>query len=131
MHEIEYLSFKEPYSEKLLKFFIESSFCLSYLVENKDDIIGFAIGLLKIDKRGHVVSIAVHPAYRNLGYGQILLNKLIESFKKYDIKRINLEVRVSNEHAINLYKKFNFKIVRIKKQYYTDGEDAYLMELNL
>ena len=40
---------------------------------------------------------------------------------------ITLEVRVSNEPAINLYKKRGFSTVCVKKGYYKDGEDAYYM----
>ena len=40
---------------------------------------------------------------------------------------VNLEVRVSNVKAIALYQKFGFKNVAVRKRYYSNGEDAYLM----
>jgi ribosomal-protein-alanine acetyltransferase len=41
---------------------------------------------------------------------------------------MSLEVRVSNEVAINLYKGHGFEIVGVRKQYYQDNkEDAYIM----
>ena len=44
------------------------------------------------------------------------------------IKYVTLEVRVSNEAAINLYKKYNFKSLGVRKGYYqNNGEDALIM----
>ena len=47
--------------------------------------------------------------------------------KNYIIKNVNLEVRVSNVKAIALYQKFGFKNVAVRKDTYSNGEDAYLM----
>ncbi len=52
----------------------------------------------------------------------------MEVTKHLGYRNINLEVRISNQKAINLYKKYGFKIVTIRKNYYQDNhEDAYLM----
>ncbi|MHA1311204.1 MAG: ribosomal protein S18-alanine N-acetyltransferase [Candidatus Helarchaeota archaeon] len=128
---IEDICFKEPYSTRILEFFIKNNFYPSVLIENRETIVGYAIGLLKFNNYAHVVSIAVHPNYRNLGNGSKLLKSLIEIFKKNNKSRVQLEVRVSNEPAIKLYKKFNFKIIGIKKEYYINKENAYFMELKL
>jgi ribosomal-protein-alanine N-acetyltransferase len=45
----------------------------------------------------------------------------------YGAEAVYLEVRVSNKEAISLYKKLGFEEVRIVKEYYRDGEDAYVM----
>ena len=44
-----------------------------------------------------------------------------------NIEQIILEVNTENEAAINLYKKFNFRIIHTRKKYYQTG-DAYIME---
>jgi len=83
-------------------------------------------------KRGHVVSIAVLPGYRRRGIGTKLLKEAIRALKEdYNCKDVYLEVRVSNYEAIRLYEKLGFKISEVKKGYYKDGEDAYVMTLNL
>ncbi|MBD3230845.1 MAG: GNAT family N-acetyltransferase, partial [Candidatus Lokiarchaeota archaeon] len=79
----------------------------------------------------HISSIAVLPKYRNLGYGEKLLDRLLKLFREHNKIIIRLEVRVSNEKAIKLYKKFGFKISKVKKHYYSNNEDAYLMKLKL
>ena len=47
------------------------------------------------------------------------------------MRKVRLEVRVSNKAAINLYKKHGFKIVYAIKNFYLNGEDAYVMMKNL
>ncbi|MCE4618910.1 MAG: GNAT family N-acetyltransferase [Desulfurococcales archaeon] len=83
-------------------------------------------------KAGHLVSIAVLKEYRGRGIGSALLSETIEVMKTvYKVESLFLEVRVSNTPAINLYKKFGFKIVRRIPYYYRDGEDAYVMVIRL
>jgi len=79
-------------------------------------------------KKGHVVSIAVLEQYRNKGIGKALLQASLKAMKEiYGAEEVYLEVRVSNEPAIHLYRKLGFKEVKVLKHYYADGEDAYLM----
>jgi len=79
-------------------------------------------------KKGHVVSIAVLEGYRNRGIGTALLQASLKAMKEvYGAEEAYLEVRVSNQPAIHLYRKLGFKEVKVLKHYYADGEDAYLM----
>ena len=81
---------------------------------------------------GHLISIAVLEEYRGRGIGSALLQHTIDAMKNvYKVVSIYLEVRVSNIGAIRLYEKFGFKKARIVREYYRDGEDAYVMVLKL
>ncbi len=94
----------------------------------------YGIGHVKrgILKQGHVVSIAVLPEFRRRGIATALMLKAMEIMKeKYGVGEVYLEVRVSNEPAIRLYEKLNFKKVKVLRGYYLDGEDAYLMAREL
>lgn len=71
-----------------------------------------------------LLSVFVDNKYRLKHIGSSLLENLIN---EYPDKTITLEVEENNESAIALYKKFNFKIVNTRKNYYKDG-DAYLMK---
>jgi len=82
-------------------------------------------------EKGHIISIAVLPHARRKGIGEALLRRAVESVKKRGVKEVYLEVRVSNTPAINLYHKLGFKIARRVPKYYADGEDAYVMSLQL
>ena len=87
---------------------------------------------LKWVKKGHLVSIAVLEEYRRFKLGSFLLKKGLESMKNdYGAKEAILEVRLSNFAAIEMYKKFNFKVAKTYSGYYKDGEDAYLMAIPL
>ncbi|MEM1764016.1 MAG: GNAT family N-acetyltransferase, partial [Candidatus Jordarchaeales archaeon] len=61
------------------------------------------------------------------GIGRMLLERGLQAMRKYGAEEAVLEVRVSNEPAISLYKKIGFVVVKTIKGYYHDGEDAYLM----
>ena len=82
-------------------------------------------------KKGHVVSIAVLPQHRRKGIAQAVINRALEGMKYYKAKQCFLEVRVTNEAAISLYKKLGFEITRTINGYYSDGEDAYVMTKKL
>ena len=64
---------------------------------------------------------------RNNGIGTKLLAHLMSLAVNYRVINITLEVRVSNDVAIGLYKKFGFREVALRKYYYGD-EDGILME---
>jgi ribosomal-protein-alanine N-acetyltransferase len=85
-----------------------------------------------IVKKGHIVSIAVEQHYRKMGIGSALLRESMKAMKEnYKVEEVYLEVRVSNEVAINMYRKNGYKEVKLLKGYYADGEDAYLMACQL
>ncbi len=80
---------------------------------------------------GKIISFAVRKEYRRMGIGKLLLRSAIERLKSRGKKKITLEVRVSNVYAQSLYKKFGFQIIDVIPNYYSDGEDAYLMALHI
>ncbi|MDR0471782.1 MAG: GNAT family N-acetyltransferase [Nitrososphaerota archaeon] len=82
-------------------------------------------------RKGHVVSIAVLPQYRRRGVAQAVIKKSLEGMEYYKAKQGFLEVRVTNEAAISLYKNLGFEITRTINGYYSDGEDAYVMTKKL
>jgi len=83
-------------------------------------------------RRGHIVSVAILPAYRRQG----LATKLIEESTKalaaeYNAKEVILEVRITNQPAIKLYEKLGFRRIRILNAYYSNGENAQLMAIKM
>jgi len=62
-----------------------------------------------------------------LGYGKVLLEFIISYLINKKCDNITLEVRVTNNKAINLYKKFGFEIASVRNNYYENGEAAYMM----
>ncbi len=84
-------------------------------------------GLGGLIKKGHVVSVAVMPDFRRQGIGSALVYKALEGMKLYSAKQSYLEVRMTNNGAIRLYRSLGFKITRTIQRYYGDGESAYVM----
>jgi ribosomal-protein-alanine N-acetyltransferase len=90
-----------------------------------------SFGLGGLIRKGHVVSIAVLPQGRRKGVAQALMTKAIEGMTHYKAKLCYLEVRVTNEPGVSLYKKLGFEVNRTLKGYYSDCEDAYMMTKKL
>ncbi|MEJ5292042.1 MAG: ribosomal protein S18-alanine N-acetyltransferase [Candidatus Methanosuratincola sp.] len=130
IYQIELSSFPDPYPRGLLKafFFIPGSIVVAV---SRGEVVGYAIGIIREDDLGHIVSIAVAENIRRRGVGKLLLMELIARLSRSGVKRIVLEVRKSNIEAKRLYHKFGFKKKKEITGYYKDGETAEVMELTL
>ena len=82
-------------------------------------------------KKGHVVSVAVLEEHRGKSIGKALMVEGINGVMYRKADEIYLEVRISNTSAIKMYQKLRFEIKSRLRSYYRDGEDAYLMALEL
>ncbi|MBS7623476.1 ribosomal protein S18-alanine N-acetyltransferase [Candidatus Bathyarchaeota archaeon] len=82
-------------------------------------------------RKGHIVSVAVMPEYRRLGIARSLMSSAIAALSTYGCSEAFVEVRVTNEPAIQLYRKVGFEVVRRIPRYYYDGEDAYVMSFQI
>ena len=76
--------------------------------------------------------IAVNPADRRRGLASSLMDEMLADLKNSSTENVLLEVRAGNEPAIKLYKKYGFKEIAVRKNYYTDpDEDAVMMKLEI
>jgi ribosomal-protein-alanine N-acetyltransferase len=88
---------------------------------------GYAGLWLMVDE-AHITTIGVRPRFRGLGYGELLLITLIEAALDINARWLTLEVRVSNETAQKLYRKYGFHDAGTRRRYYSDNnEDALIM----
>ncbi len=95
--------------------------------ERSRRVVGYAGIWLMVDE-AHVTTIAVAPAYRGLGVGELLLLSLVDISRSIGAQYLTLEVRVSNTQAQNLYRKYLFKETGVRRRYYSDNnEDALIM----
>ena len=78
-------------------------------------------------KKGHMVSVAILPEFRNRGIGRALVEEAVNGVRIRKCDEFYLEVRCSNTGAIGLYEKLGFVKRQRLNEYYRDGEDAYLM----
>ena len=92
-----------------------------------DYIAGFA-GLWFVVDEAHVIIIGLREVERGKGIGELLLVSGIEQAVENDSRVITLEVRQSNDVAIELYRKYGFHKVGLRRRYYSDNdEDAVIM----
>ena len=101
---------------------IKNKEIIGYYIDNK--LVGFII-FKTMYEITDLLYIVVDKLYRRKNIASKLLEELIGNSEK-----VMLEVRCDNDNAIKLYKKYDFKIINIRKKYY-DNMDAYVMELML
>jgi ribosomal-protein-alanine N-acetyltransferase len=90
------------------------------------EILGYVILWVDEDK-AQINSFVVIEELRRRGYGKYFLDNTLEILSEYGVIEVTLEVRPSNIAAVSLYVKSGFKQVSVRKAYYNNGEDAYLM----
>lgn len=102
-----------------------------YLVaESGGDIVGYA-GLMCIEPIADVQTIAVVPECEGRGIGARLLTRLIDEARLRGAADVLLEVRADNPRAQQLYVRFGFEQIHVRRGYYRDGVDALIMRLQL
>lgn len=102
-----------------------------YLIaETPDGIVGYA-GVMCIEPIADVQTIAVIPEYEGKGIGTALLTELINESRRRGAADVLLEVRADNPRAQQLYRRFGFEQIHVRRNYYRDGVDALIMRLEL
>ncbi|WP_457967805.1 ribosomal protein S18-alanine N-acetyltransferase [Arthrobacter sp. D1-29] len=102
-----------------------------YLVaETTTGIVGYA-GLMCIEPIADVQTIAVVPEFEGRGIGSALLTQLIDEARRRGAADVLLEVRSDNPRAQQLYLRFGFEEIHLRRKYYRDGVDALIMRLQL
>ena len=125
---LEQLCFSQPWSyESIYQDIVENDRAVYIVAETEGQVIGYA-GLWIIVDEGHITNVAVSPDYRRNSVGNTIITALLQVTEDMGVKRHTLEVRKSNQAAINLYEKQGFTEAGERKGYYEDnGEDALIM----
>jgi ribosomal-protein-alanine N-acetyltransferase len=128
IYEIEKLCFPDPWSMESVRFELEENSRAFYVVaEHSGVVVGYA-GLWWIEDEGHITNVAVKPGYRNRKIAEGIIKTLISHTSLEGIHHYTLEVRRSNQAAINLYNKFGFEVEGVRPNYYRfEKEDALIM----
>lgn len=130
--EVEINSFAEPWPKEVFYQEVKKNEYAYYFVAQLDNkIIGYA-GLWAVIDDAQITNIAILPEYRGKKIGEKLFEYTCQQAMRIGVKRLSLEVRVSNVIAQKMYRKFGFVPGGIRKNYYTDNqEDAIVMWVNL
>ncbi len=89
--------------------------------------VGFLASVLTADGQARILMFAVSAGLRRRGVGSAMMDTFLRTVAMRGLKRIELEVRVSNTEAIQFYKRNGFEIAGALPRFYTDGEDGYKM----
>ena len=93
--------------------------------------VGFLAAVISAEGQARVLMFAVASGFRSRGMGTQLMNAFIQSCGLKAIRRIELEVRKSNEAGIRFYRRYGFDFGFVLPAFYTDGEDGYKMYRSL
>ena len=126
MKDTLYSDFDNFWSYNVLKNELENKNTTYIVAKENNEVVGFA-GISTCFDEATLNNIVVKKSCRNRGIGAELLEALIEICADLHMKTFTLEVDTLNEPAVHLYKKFGFKNLGIRKKYYNNTHDAFIM----
>ena len=131
VHNIETACFSIPWTERSIEGQIFADGSIFACICEGEDVIGYVCGQTVADEC-ELYRIAVLSSYRKKGYADMLMEYFLKECKNKEISNIFLEVRSSNTPARNLYQKYGFQNVGIRKNYYSNPtEDAVIYKCEI
>lgn len=125
--QIEAAVFSQPWSRQGFLETLKMKNTIFLVAEENEKILGYA-GMYAALDEGEITNVAVAPEARCRGVGQRLIEEIKKEAEKKSVVQIILEVRVSNNSAIRLYRRNGFVSCGIRKGFYDfPKEDAYIM----
>jgi [ribosomal protein S18]-alanine N-acetyltransferase len=132
--EIEQHAFRSPWSRQIFLEELDREWAYLDVVrepgpDGASRVVAFCNYWLVRDEV-HLLNIATHPDARRHGHARALMTHLVEFARRHKCRYVTLEVRRSNQGALDLYDQFGFHAVGIRPKYYVeDQEDAVVMLL--
>ncbi len=122
VQKIAKLSLYESYSLDVF-ILIDQAFNCEFIVHSiGGEVAGFINGVITSEDGARILMLAVHPSWRRRGIGSSLLDTFVANASRRGMKKITLEVRPSNDNAIEFYMARGFEPVGTIDNFYTDGE---------
>ena len=116
------------YDSAELSYFMTREGSETLVFESDGQIVAFLILEVHSTRRSAtLVTLDVRENHRRCGHASALLKRSEEILMDYGVEIYELQVDVSNRGAIAFYKRHGFKTVRTLKNYYANGNDAYMM----
>lgn len=119
--------FSRPWSRALLAAALGDPQACFYTAHIGGAAVGYA-GMHRVLDEGYLDNVAVHPDFRRRGVATALLGALDGSARRYGLKLLTLEARVSNVPAVTAYHRAGYGDVGVRPGFYEDPrEDALIM----
>ena len=125
--ELELETLGTTLGEEMLNSELNNPFSYIYLYEEDNMVLGY-ISFSFDGDIAEMLNFSVDSKYQGRGIGSRLLSYMLDLFSSKGAKSSILEVRESNEEAIGLYKKYGFSLIHSRKKYYSNNENALVME---
>ena len=132
VYNLELDSYDYPWTKEILRDCILYKYD-SFEVLFNNNLVGYVISKITYPET-HILNLTVKKSFRKKGIGKSLVELIISDARLRNSENIILEVRVNNFEAQSLYKKLNFQMIGIRKDYYESKngrEDAYVFNLDL
>lgn len=124
---IESEAFTTPWQASTFEGLLDRDGVELVVMKDRDEVIGYAVLWCILDQ-GELANLALTTGRRGAGLGAHLLRHVLDLARDRGIEKLFLEVRASNRHAIDLYHRFGFEDVGIRRDYYDRPvEDARVM----
>lgn len=126
----------EAYSLETLEKMHEDNYLLKnndniFEVSSEEELIGYIIFHVS-DDFTDIYKIFIREGDKRKGYATMLLNKVIDISRRYNSKKLMVEVRSKNSTAIEFYNKNGFEKISIRNSYYKNpNDDALILERSL
>ncbi len=132
--ELERQCFPTPWSREAFAREIgrEDDVALYVAARDGDELVGYS-GMWVLPAEAHLCTIGVSPRHRRKGLGQRILLHMIDEAAQRGAARLVLEYRLSNLAAHDMYSKYDFRLLGVRRNYYRDGlktEDAIVASLD-
>ena len=130
---IEQTAYAQPWSRGNFADSLRAGYQAQLLLAD-DAILGYFIAMKGVDEV-HLLNITVAPDHQGQGWGRVMLDALAIWSRGQGAQWLWLEVRVSNQRALQIYERHVYRRVGERKGYYPAGhgrrEDAVVMSLRL
>lgn len=130
--DIERATYKYPWTVGIFHDCLHVGYCC-WVYDRDDEIEAYAVMSVGADE-AHILTLVVKESSRGQGLGRRMLTYLKDVAVQHKADTLLLEVRPSNDVAINLYRSFGFNDLAIRPNYYPSDagrEDALIMAMNI
>ena len=101
------------------------------VAEDMGLVVGFLAAVVSAPQQARILMLAVRERVRRQGIGSALIDAFLKECAMRGARSVELEVRKSNEAAIQFYTRYGFQITNVLPRFYTDGEDGFKMRRHL
>jgi ribosomal-protein-alanine N-acetyltransferase len=127
---IERLIYDSPWSQAKFTDSLNNPKTLASLLTIDEQVLGYFVATHSSDSVD-LLNICIHPEHQHQGLGTQLFDYLTQQIQTLNLNTIFIEVRASNKSTLLFYQKLGFKVIDSRKKYYSNGEDAKILRLQI